>query len=165
MIYVSSDHHFGHFNIAKFCNRNHDSVEAMDEALIAAWNRTGYCVKCYKLTEVKKEMACRFCIVCEKAISASNLSGLCRDCSNGQRSKKTIFKKREAIEIIDGALSDLNIEEKTRTEVLMVFMNLLRRRFFLGYTGNNHALSRRTDLEPIKKFLQVKEVDLEQREA
>lgn len=105
---------------------------------VAAWNRSGYCVKCYKLTEVKKEMACRFCIICEKAISNSNLSGYCRDCSNGQRLKKTIFKRGEALKIIDRALSDLNTEEETRTEVLMVFMNLLRRRFFFGYTGNNH---------------------------
>lgn len=109
---------------------------------IAAWNRKGYCKKCQTLPAIRKDIACRFCTICERAIFSSNGSGLCLDCSNTMRSKKTIFKREEALKIIDKALSDLNIEGERRTEILIVFMNLLRRRFFLGYTGNNHNAMR-----------------------
>lgn len=40
MIFFSADSHFGHDRIRLYLNRPFDSVEAMDEALIAAWNRT-----------------------------------------------------------------------------------------------------------------------------
>jgi len=107
---------------------------------IATWNRSGYCAKCWKLTRERREAAPRFCILCEKSISYANQSGLCPDCSNGKRSKKTIFKRKESLKIIDHILSNLNTEEETKNEVMIFFMNLLRRRFFLGYTGNNNNI-------------------------
>lgn len=38
MIFFSSDHHFWHTNVIKYCSRPYDSVEAMNDDLIARWN-------------------------------------------------------------------------------------------------------------------------------
>lgn len=40
MIFLSGDHHFFHKNILQYCNRKFDHVDAMNEALIKAWNKT-----------------------------------------------------------------------------------------------------------------------------
>lgn len=37
-IYFSSDQHFWHENILKYCNRPFETVEAMNDALVANWN-------------------------------------------------------------------------------------------------------------------------------
>lgn len=37
-IFFTSDHHFGHDNIIKFCDRPFDNIEQMNEVLIKKWN-------------------------------------------------------------------------------------------------------------------------------
>ncbi len=37
-IFFTSDHHFGHANIIKFCNRPFSDVEEMNQELIRRWN-------------------------------------------------------------------------------------------------------------------------------
>lgn len=38
-LFLTSDSHFGHFNIAKLCNRPYNSRKEMDEGLIENWNK------------------------------------------------------------------------------------------------------------------------------
>jgi calcineurin-like phosphoesterase family protein len=40
MIWFSSDHHFYHNNVIRYCNRPFESVEQMNEALVIGWNMT-----------------------------------------------------------------------------------------------------------------------------
>ena len=37
-IWFTSDHHFAHANIIKYCNRSFDTVQEMDTKLISLWN-------------------------------------------------------------------------------------------------------------------------------
>ena len=38
MIYYTADTHFGHANVIEMCERPYPDVDAMNEAMIAAWN-------------------------------------------------------------------------------------------------------------------------------
>lgn len=38
MIYFTSDQHFGHFNIVRLCGRPFNSLDEMNETMIARWN-------------------------------------------------------------------------------------------------------------------------------
>jgi calcineurin-like phosphoesterase family protein len=37
-LFFTSDHHFGHNNIIKYCNRPFENVDEMNAALIKRWN-------------------------------------------------------------------------------------------------------------------------------
>jgi len=39
-VWFTADHHFGHANIIKYCNRPFASVQEMDEVMVARWNGT-----------------------------------------------------------------------------------------------------------------------------
>ncbi len=38
MIWFTSDHHFGHKNIIRYCKRPYNSIEEMNDSLISNWN-------------------------------------------------------------------------------------------------------------------------------
>jgi calcineurin-like phosphoesterase family protein len=38
MIFFSSDHHFGHTNVIKYCNRPYSNVDDMNQDLVRRWN-------------------------------------------------------------------------------------------------------------------------------
>ena len=38
-LFFTSDHHFGHDNIIKFCNRPFEDVREMNQVLIERWNK------------------------------------------------------------------------------------------------------------------------------
>lgn len=38
-IWFTADHHFGHKNIIRFCNRSFENLDEMDKALIHNWNQ------------------------------------------------------------------------------------------------------------------------------
>lgn len=40
MIYFTSDHHFYHTRVIEYCNRPFETVEAMNEFMVAKWNET-----------------------------------------------------------------------------------------------------------------------------
>ena len=58
-LFFTSDTHFGHFNIAKYCHRPFESRSDMDKSLIDNWNKTvpedGIVVHCGDFTLIHKE--------------------------------------------------------------------------------------------------------------
>ncbi len=40
MLWFTADHHFGHANIIRYCNRPFASAEEMDATLVHLWNET-----------------------------------------------------------------------------------------------------------------------------
>lgn len=58
-LFFTSDTHFGHFNIAKYCHRPFESRSDMDKALIDNWNKIvpedGIVVHCGDFTLIHKE--------------------------------------------------------------------------------------------------------------
>lgn len=58
-LFFTSDTHFGHYNIAKYCHRPFESRSAMDSALIDNWNSVvpedGIVVHCGDFTLTHKE--------------------------------------------------------------------------------------------------------------
>ena len=49
-VFLTSDTHFGHTNVIRYCNRPFKTIEEMNEALIARWNsRVSVCSTVYHL--------------------------------------------------------------------------------------------------------------------
>ena len=88
MIYFTSDQHFGHENIIKYCNRPFSSVEEMDEEMIKRWNSV---VK--DSSDIVYHLG-DFCLKDDAKPYISRLNGRIRFvCPNNHHDKRWLHKK------------------------------------------------------------------------
>lgn len=52
MIYYTADTHFGHANVVEMCERPYPDVDAMNEAMVAAWNERVQAMIPYTSSEI-----------------------------------------------------------------------------------------------------------------